>query len=251
MKTTARKAERKDESLDSFYKGRILVLQKKRGYRFALDAPLLADFIRTKPGDEILELGAGNGIISLLLSLRPFRRITAVEIQPSLAGLARRNVRLNGFEDKVTVVRKDFRKYAPRKKFDIVYSNPPYIPRQTGFLSSSREKSIAKHEIKCDILDVMRKTAELLQADGKAYFVYPAKRRADLMDAAGKYRLHLCALRFVHARRREAPNLLLAEFRFGTGSVRSLRPLVLYDAGGGPTKEARRVFEGRIRGPAG
>src|SRR4030043_95169 len=67
------------ETLDEFYHGRIRVLQKKKGYRFSVDAPLLADFIRTRAGDEALELGAGNGIIPILLSVKPFKRVTAVE----------------------------------------------------------------------------------------------------------------------------------------------------------------------------
>jgi len=97
-----RNVKGKDETLDTFYSGRILVLQKKEGYRFSVDAPLLADFIRTRGSDELLELGAGNGIISLLLSIKPFRHITAVEIQAPLADLARRNVKLNNLEEKIS-----------------------------------------------------------------------------------------------------------------------------------------------------
>jgi tRNA1Val (adenine37-N6)-methyltransferase len=239
-----------DETLDMFYKGRILVLQKKRGYRFAVDAPLLADFIRTRPTDDILELGTGNGIIPLLLSLKRFRHITAVEIQETLADLARRNVRLNKLEDKISAVRGDFREYAPGKKFDIVFSNPPYIKKKTGYLSASPEKSIAKHEIKCDILDVMRKTAELLKANGKADFIYPAKRQEDLLRAAKKFKLNVHTLRLVQPREGEQANLFLAECGFGAGSLRTLRPLVLYNKRGGYTLEVRKIFEGRRRGPA-
>ena len=111
-----------NETLDSFYRGRILVLQKKEGYRFSVDAPLLADFIQTKRSDEILELGAGNGIISLLLSIKPFRHITAVEIQEALADIARRNVKLNNLERKISIIRDDLRQYYPGKKFDVIFN---------------------------------------------------------------------------------------------------------------------------------
>ena len=67
-----------DETLDTFYHGRIRVFQKKKGYRFSIDAPLLADFVRTKETDQILELGTGNGILSLLLSIKPFAHLTAL-----------------------------------------------------------------------------------------------------------------------------------------------------------------------------
>ena len=107
-----------DESLDAFYRGRIRILQKKKGYRFSVDAPLLADFIRTKESDLALELGTGCGVISLLLSVKPFRHITALEIQPALADLARRNVALNNLEQKIAVVEKDWRAYRPERKYD-------------------------------------------------------------------------------------------------------------------------------------
>lgn len=239
-----------DETLDTFYRGRILVLQKKKGYRFAVDAPLLADFIRTRPTDEVLELGTGNGIIPLLLSLKPSRHITAVEIQETLADLARRNVRLNKLEDKISISRRDFREYKPRKKFDVIFSNPPYIKKKTGFLSASPEKSVAKHEIKCDILDVMRKTGELLKAEGRAYFIYPVKRQEELAKAAATSRLNVRVLRFVRARSGDPANVFLAEYGFGAGSPRTLRPLILYDERGAYMPEVRKIFEGRRRGPA-
>lgn len=128
---------RDGETTGAFFRGRVVVRQRKDGYRFALDAPLLADFIRTKPGEDVLELGTGSGIIALLLGGRKFARLTALEIQPGLAALARRNVLLNGLHDRITVVRRDLRRYSPGRRFDVVFSNPPYIRKGTGFLSSS------------------------------------------------------------------------------------------------------------------
>ena len=116
---------RDDETLDAFYHGRVRVLQKKKGYRFSVDAPLLADFIRTRADDEALDLGTGSGIISLLLSVKPFRRIAALEIQAGLADLARRNVEINGLGDRIEVVEGDLRAYEPGRRFDLIFSNPP------------------------------------------------------------------------------------------------------------------------------
>ncbi len=138
--TTPATPPRDGETLDTFYRGRIRVLQKKAGYRFSVDAPLLADFIRIGPEDEALELGTGTGIISLLLSVRPFRRIIAIELQEGLADLARRNVELNGLPDRIEIVRADLRTFEPGRRFDLIFSNPPYIRRSTGFLSASAEK---------------------------------------------------------------------------------------------------------------
>ncbi|MEW5900232.1 MAG: methyltransferase [Acidobacteriota bacterium] len=238
-----------DETLDSFYHGRLLILQKKRGYRFSVDAPLLADFIRTKSSDDILELGAGNGIISLLLSRKPFRRITAVEIQPGLADLARRNIALNGLEKKITVREQDLRLFHPRRKFDVVFANPPYIQKKGGLLSSMVEKSIAKHEIRADIFDIMRVAGKVLRPEGRAYLVFPAKRKADFDQALEANDLKIRAVRYVHPRRGEAARWFLAECGFRAGSREAVPPLYIYDEDGEYTPEMKRIFAGDDRGP--
>jgi tRNA1Val (adenine37-N6)-methyltransferase len=232
------------ETLDAFYHGRILLLQKKRGYRFSLDAPLLADFIRTLPADRLLELGAGNGIIALLLSRKPFRQIVCLEIQPALADLARRNIALNHLESKVSVLEQDLRTYRAGEKYDVVFSNPPYIKKMGGQLSPSGEKSIAKHEIKCDIFDIMHVAGKALERDGRACVIYPAKRKADFDRALEETKLKLKALRYVHPRNGEAARWFLAECRFAASSPEIRPPLFVYDERGGYTTEMKSIFAG-------
>ena len=234
-----------EETLDTFYHGRILVLQKEKGYRFSVDSPLLADFIHTEEYDELLELGTGSGIISLLLSVKPFKHITTVEIQESLADLARRNVRLNQLERRITIVHQDLRVFHPERKFDVVFSNPPYIKARQGRLSSREEKSIAKHELKCDIFAIMAKTAELLKKEGRAYFIFPAKREQDFRKAAERNNLKIKTIRFVLPRRRSAPHFILYECGFGSQKEALVPPLVLFDERGNYTSEAKDIFSGR------
>jgi tRNA1(Val) A37 N6-methylase TrmN6 len=246
MKTAAPPARpRNGETLDTFHRGRVRVLQKKRGYRFSADAPLLADFIRTRRADDILEIGTGSGIIPLLLRARPFRRITALEIQKGLANLAGRNLELNGMTGRVRVVVTDFRAYRPKRKFDLVFSNPPYVRKSTGFLSSTAEKSVAKHEIRGDLGDLMRKTSEWLKQNGRAGFIYPEGRRDDLLRAAEANGLHLRRSRSVHPRAGGPANFFLAELGFAKGKPKAQPPLVLFNRAGRYTKEAEAIFAGR------
>lgn len=233
-----------DESLDTFYHGRVRVLQKKKGYRFSVDAPLLADFIRTRAGDEALDLGAGSGVIPLLLSVKAFRRVTALEIQEGLADLARRNVELNGLGERIEVVRADLRTYEPGRRFDLIFSNPPYIRRSTGFLSRSEEKSAAKHELHGGIEDILEKTGEWLKPDGRACFIYPEKRRADFARAADRRGFHILRFRQVLPRAGETANLFLIELGFAAVEPEVMPPLVLFAPDGQYTAEAEAVFAG-------
>jgi tRNA1Val (adenine37-N6)-methyltransferase len=241
----------RDETQDTFYHGRILVTQKKGGYRFAVDAPLLADFIRTKETDRCLELGTGCGIISLLLSIKPFLHITAVEIQESLVELAWRNVRLNHLENRIQVVHTDFLDFSPKHKFDVIFSNPPYIKAQTGRLSTTPEKLIAKHEVKCDILGIMKKTAELLRKKGRAYFIFTAKRIPEFNQVVAEGGLRVKTNRLVYPRKGASPNFLLSECAFlpPDAQTRNLPPLVLFDDSGEYTPETKEIFTGRTHAP--
>jgi tRNA1Val (adenine37-N6)-methyltransferase len=240
-----------DETLDEFYRGKVRLYQPRKGYRFALDAPLLADFIETRPEDEICELGTGNGVIAVLLSLKPFRRLTALELQASLFDLAVRNVAQNGLADRVEVVRADLREYRPGRVFDLVFSNPPYVRKGTGFPSPRVEKTVAKQEITCDIYEVMSAVSDLLKPAGRACFVFPASRFDDLADAARSRGLYPRRLRFVHPRAGVPANLFLSEFRLGPAEAPlTLAPLVLYGPDGEQTAETKAVCEGRTRGPA-
>ncbi len=242
----------RDETQDAFYHGRILVSQKKEGYRFAVDAPLLADFIHTRETDRCLELGTGCGIVSLLLSIKPFRHITALEIQESLADLASRNVRRNKLAKKIRVIHTDFYEYRPSRRFDVVFSNPPYIKAQAGQRSAVEEKWVAKHEVKCDILGIMQKTAALLKKKGRAYFIFTAKRIPDFTRAVEKAGLAVQTRRLVYPHRGGRPNFLLARCVFPSllAEMRDLPPLFLFDDSGRYTPEAEEIFAGRVHGPS-
>jgi tRNA1(Val) A37 N6-methylase TrmN6 len=247
LKISAKKRFPKTETIDEFHRGRVRVIQSKAGYRFALDAPLLADFIEIEAGDEVLELGTGNGIIPLLLGAKPFRKLTALEIQAGPAALARRNIALNGLGERVRVARTDFRSYRPGKRFDVVFSNPPYIKIRTGFLSPSGEKSIAKHELSCDLPEVMLATSRLLKADGRGYFIYPAARADEIRIAASARGMAVRESRLVRPRPGGPPAFVLVRLGFGPGRERKRPAVTLKTAAGADTAEARRIYEGRPR----
>jgi tRNA1Val (adenine37-N6)-methyltransferase len=234
------------ETLDTFYHGRIRLLQKRRGYRFSVDAPLLADFVRTRESDEILDVGAGNGVVSLLLSIKPFRRLTALEVQEGLADLARRNVALNGLEDRIEVVRQDLREWDPGRVFDLIVANPPYVRKAGGFLSRIDEKSVAKHEVLCTLGDILGRTAEWLKPDGRACFVYPENRRDDFARSADDRGFRILRFRRILPRAAAPANLFLAEIGFVAGEPEIMPPLVLFGEGGTYTEEAEAIFSGRL-----
>lgn len=236
---------RPDESLDSFYQGRVLVLQRKNGFRFSVEAPLLADFINTRETDELIEIGTGCGIVPLLLSIKPFKHIVALEVQPGLAALAKRNLLLNNLEGRITIVQKDFREYSPFCQFDVIFSNPPYLRKNSGYLSPSEEKNIAKHELLCSIEELLAWTKRCLKETGSAFFIFPENRRQEFEQVLEKQGMKMKTIRLVHPRENEAPSFFLTECAFKAENPQTLAPLILLSQDGSYTQEAKQIFAGR------
>lgn len=237
-----------DETLDSWH-GLLHLYQKKNGYRFSLDAPLLADFVRLQVSDRVLDLGTGCGIISLILSLKsPTIRLTGLEIQPGLIALADRNRRLNRREGQIRLIRGDI-STLPRlfrdSCFDAVVSNPPYRPLRTGRINPRTEKALARHEVLTDLPRLMTGVRHVLKDQGRLFLIYPARRLAALMAAARGEGLEPKRLRLVHsfAGSRGAWTLLEA-LKNGKEELTILPPLPVYERPGVYSPEARRILSG-------
>lgn len=172
-------------SEETLFAGRLHCLQPRQGYRFSVDAVLLAHFLTPEPEARILDLGAGCGVVSLILSHRwPVVSLVALEVQARLAEIIRRNVASNGLENRVTVIEGDCRRIAtllPQASCDWVAANPPYYPTGSGRHHPASERAKARHEILGGLGEMAQAAAFALKAGGRAAFVYPAARVATLL----------------------------------------------------------------------
>lgn len=213
------------------------IIQARRGYRYAVDTLLVAHAADPKPGERILDLGAGTGAATLLLAAKaPACRIVGLEIQEAMADRARRAVRLNGCEGRVEIVTGDLRRPAatlPRGAFDLVVSAPPYWPAGSGLLSRVPEAAAARHEILCTLEEVVAAAAYALAPRGRFWIIHRAARLTDLTAALEARGLHLTQLRPVHSRAEgPAAFVLVRAAPGGRARLTLLPPLVLYSGPG-------------------
>src|SRR4030042_1576641 len=167
---------RPDETLDEFLDGRLRLIQPARGYRFSIDAILLAQFATVKRGDVVVDLGAGCGIISLLLLLeKPVAYVVALEIQKNLANQAVRNASLNGVTARMGVLLADLRQVPFQKPVaDVVVCNPPFRRPGSGRANPDPQTAIARHEIMASLNDILNAANALLKPKGRGALIYPA-----------------------------------------------------------------------------
>lgn len=235
------------ERLDSLQFGDLHILQKLDAFRFGTDSVLLADFPLVRRGDYIADLGTGSGIIAILMASRhPDCRFAALEIQPDIADMAARSVKINGLEEQVEVCACDFREAARiygYGRFSLAVCNPPYGKAGGVLLSQTDSKRIARHESDCTVDDLAQAAFDLLKTGGRLAVVFPAARAFELMYAMRQHRLEPKRIRTVHATAQRAPKLVLIEAVKGGGSMLHwMEPLVLSQDDGTPTEEWKRIY---------
>jgi len=218
-----------DESVDAFMEGRLRLIQSKGGYRFSIDAVFLAEFVSAKPGEVVVDLGTGCGIIALLLlQRRSIRYAVGLEIQRDLADQARRNVLLNGAEGRLGVVLGDIRRppLAPGRA-DVVVCNPPYRQKASGRINPDPQRALARHERRVSLDDILGAASKLLRAKGRLAVIYPAARLTDLLVRMRGFDLEPKRLRVVHPDTAlEAKRVLVEANRGGRPGMKILPPLV-------------------------
>jgi tRNA1Val (adenine37-N6)-methyltransferase len=232
---------------DSLFRGRLKIIQKKKGYRFSIDTLILAHHIRLRDREIAVDLGTGCGIIPLILSLQtPSAHIYGIEIQKDLAGLASRNVRLNHMEGKITIVHGDmkgFKSYLTPGTVDVVFSNPPYRKVFSGRLNPEAERAVARHEIKASLSDVVSVAEGLLKRSGRLVVIYPAERVIDLVVRMRASRLEPKRFRLIHHKQWSGAILAIAEgVKYGNPGLEVDPPMIIYKPGGGYTDEMKKIM---------
>lgn len=211
------------ERLDDLQIGGLELIQNPAGFCFGVDAVFLSDFVKVKPGETVLDLGTGNGIIPILLSATGGKKFTGLEIQENTADMARRSVAYNHLEERVDIVTGDIKEAAEIFKpafFDVITTNPPYMLSQHGLRNPDDAKAIARHEVLCTLDDILRESMRLLQDKGRFYMIHRPFRLTEIMIKMNHYKIEPKRIQFIHPYIDKEPVLVLIE------GVRGARPRV-------------------------
>jgi len=232
----------------SFHGETVKIMQSKAGYRFAIDAILLADFVKIKANlKNIIDLGTGSGIIALLLA-KCFHhiKITGIELQKGLFELAKENIGLNRLEAQVhieNIAIKDIKKRFKAEGFDAVVTNPPYRRFKSGRINPTEEKAIARHEIKTSLEEIVKISSYLLKAKGSLFLIHLPERLAELIYLLKEYKIEPKRMRLVYSREGEDAAFMLMEgAKAGREGLKIERPLYIYDKSGEYTEEMKTIY---------
>lgn len=236
-----------NERLDDLQRDGLMLIQDPERFCFGMDAVLLSDFVHAVREDNILDLCTGNGIIPILLSSKSkATNINGLEIQPEAVELANRSIKLNNLSERVHVYKGDIKSvadYFPKASMQIVTCNPPYMIEQHGIQNEADSKTIARHEILCNLEDVISAAATVLRPGCSFYMVHRPFRLAEIMVTMAKYKLEPKRMRLVYPFVDKEPNMVLIEaVRGGKSRITVEKPLIVYNRPGEYTDEIYEIY---------
>ena len=224
---------RDDERIDDLQRNHYGIIQRKGTFCFGMDAVLLSGFAKVKPGERALDLGTGTGIIPILLEAKTKgEHFTGLEIQPESADMAARSVAYNHLQDRIDIVTGDIKDASARfgaGSFEVITTNPPYMIGQHGIQNDTSAKTIARHEVLCDLDDILRESAKILKQGGRFYMVHRPFRLAEIFSKMVAYHIEPKRMRLVYPFVDKEPNMVLIEgLRGGKSRLTVEKPLIVY-----------------------
>ena len=186
------------EKLESVDKKMII---DEHGLKITNDAILLSKFIKryfdakykSKEKKSILEIGAGQGIITLLLSeIQIFEKIFAVEIQEDIFKILKKNVKINNLEEKITMINKNIKEI--KGEYDFIFSNPPYKKINSGKLPENEAEQISKYEILLTLEELFYEIKRLLKNYGEFFVIVPDDRLNDVFQYIYKTNMNILSI---------------------------------------------------------
>lgn len=234
-------------TIDTFFDGKLHIKQGVSGYRFSLDAVLLAGYAGPLADGRLLDLGTGCGIIPLILAFRnPNIVAFGIEIQQDLAALAISNVNANHMQNRITVRQQDMRDLKPDMiggPVDVVVCNPPYHKPSSGRLNPDVQRAIARHELQVNLGDVLQTGRRMLRTGGRFITIHTAERIVELLSQMRLEGIEPKYMRSIHSQLDTEAKLILVDGVKGARpGTRLGPPLIIYDDSRNYSREVQGMF---------
>ena len=235
------------ERLDDLHIKNLHLIQNPKMFCFGVDAVLLSFFAKANKGDQVLDLGTGNGIIPILMSAKyEGTTYTGLEIQEKNVDMARRSLIYNDLTNSIEFIQGDIKEATgslPLSHYDIVTSNPPYMSTGKALQSAFSPKAIARHELLCTLEDVIYAAGKLVRVGGRFCMIHRPSRLVEIFEVLRKYQLEPKRMRMIHSKSGDDATLVLIEsVRGGKAQLTVEPPLFIYDNEGNYTEAIYEIY---------
>ncbi len=186
--------------------------QERSAMKVGIDGVLLGSWTDVSEAKTILDVGAGTGLIALMLAQRSSAKITALEIEQNAASEARENAASSPWKDRIEVLHTSFQEFTQTtsEQYDLIVSNPPFF--SNAIKAASNERTLARHNDSLSFEDLILNSLGLLHENGSLAVITPADAFDILNDQARINRLFLKRLTRIHPKPSKMANRLLVQW---------------------------------------
>lgn len=158
--------------------------------RICTDAVLFGAMAPVNPGDRVLDIGTGTGVLALMATQLGAAKVTAVELTQEAFQEADINFNNSPWVDRLEAVHQDIQSFAltANRQYDLIISNPPFFENHLKTVDTLRNS--ARHTDQLPFADLIGIAEQLLSPQGLFYLLLPAHAVAKfsaLALAAGFY----------------------------------------------------------------
>lgn len=197
--------------MSTFHFKQFSIEQKRSAMKVGTDAMLLGSIAGNNTPTTILDVGAGTGVIALMMAQRfPEAKVSAIELNSEAFEEAQLNFTNSPFSDRVHCEQRDFKDYITEERFDLIVSNPPYFIN--SLLSSDESRSTARHADSLTPEAFIEKAVELISKDGQVIVIVPADLNDLWVMAAKSKGLYLQEIVEVKGKEKSPPNRVVLTF---------------------------------------
>jgi tRNA1Val (adenine37-N6)-methyltransferase len=211
------------------------ISQSRSALKVGTDAMILGASIKCESPKFGLDIGAGTGVLSLMVAQKhPEILIDAIEIDPNSFDDLTENVLFSDFKNQIQTIHNDFFSYQFIKKFDLIFSNPPFY--DDGLKFDQNVIYHSKHTVNFSIYNFFLKSKELLELNGQLWIIVPFDKTKFWVDAAIQSSLNLIKHIIIEAKPDKKIRSILV-FSFDNNQIVNISNFVVRDSNGFYTQD--------------
>ncbi len=219
----------------------MLLYQPESGYCYNSDSVFLYDFISSfKPRGKVLDVGAGCGVVGLLVARDNQRvELEAVEKQDVFVEYATTNARVNKIGYKIH--KTDFLELDEGTKYDYVISNPPFY--HDGVTKSENEMLFnARYNVNLPLKQFFKKVSRILKPKSHFIFCYDASQFGLICSELDRVNMRVVDVQFIHPKKDRVASLVMIHARNGSKSLMKVWPPFISFDGEDFSQKAKDIY---------
>ena len=171
--------------LNDLYDYGLKIYQYDDNFKFSLDTILLAESVKLKKNDVVLDFCTGGAPVPLILSTKYDNQIVGIEVQEDVYNIAVENIKYNNLENKIKIINDNLiniQNYFPGNNFDVITCNPPYFKyNENSLVNDNKTKAISRHEVTVNLEQIVKTASYMLKNQGSFYLVHRVERLHEIM----------------------------------------------------------------------